>query len=82
MEWIVAGGMAAFLYTFSFCAIQERFVKQRCDAGQRLEYLTYAAREHLSVVVPDSPLNADLVRWTQDRFAGKPQNPGRRMIPR
>jgi hypothetical protein len=58
---------------------QERFVKQRCDAGQRLEYPTYAARDHLSVVGPDSPLNADLVRWTQ--LAGKPQNPGCRTIP-
>jgi hypothetical protein len=33
-----------------------------------LEYRTYAGRDHLSVVAPDSPLTRDLVQWTQDRL--------------
>lgn len=48
--------------------VQSRFVHQRCSAGQRLEYRSYAGRDHLSVVAPDSPLTADLVQWTQDRI--------------
>ena len=45
-----------------------RFVRERCDAGQVLEYRTYRGRDHLSVVAPDSPLKPDLVQWTQDRL--------------
>ena len=51
-------------------AIQARFVAQRCQEGQALEYRRYAGRHHLSVVAPDSPLNEDLVNWTQDRLSG------------
>ena len=29
-------------------------------------------RDHMGVVAGDSPLNADLVRWTKDRLAAKP----------
>jgi alpha-beta hydrolase superfamily lysophospholipase len=52
--------------------IQSEFVRRRCDAGQILEFRTYAGRDHLSVAAPDSPLTPDLVRWTQDRIAGLP----------
>jgi len=48
--------------------VQSRFVRGRCDAGEGLEYRTYAGRDHLSVVAPDSPLTRDLVQWTRDRF--------------
>jgi pimeloyl-ACP methyl ester carboxylesterase len=48
--------------------VQSRFVSERCDAGEGLEYRTYAGRDHLSVVAPDSPLTRDLVQWTQDRL--------------
>jgi pimeloyl-ACP methyl ester carboxylesterase len=48
--------------------VQSRFVRERCDAGQVLEYRTYAERDHLSVAAPDSPLMQDLVQWTQDRI--------------
>lgn len=51
--------------------IQSAFVRRRCDAGQILEFRGYAGRNHLSVVASDSPLTADLVRWTQERLAGK-----------
>jgi hypothetical protein len=48
--------------------VQSRFVRGRCDAGEGLEYRTYAGRDHLSVVAPDSPLTRDLVQWTRDRL--------------
>jgi acetyl esterase/lipase len=50
--------------------VQVRFVRKRCAAGERLEYRTYAGRDHLSVVAPDSAFTRDLVQWTRDRFAG------------
>ena len=56
--------------------IQASFVQALCNAGQALEYRTYAERDHLSVVAPDSPFIADLVRWTEDRFAGRPAPAG------
>ncbi len=52
--------------------VQSRFVRERCNAGQIMEYLTYAGRDHLSVVAPDSPLTRDLVQWTQDRIDKMP----------
>ena len=48
--------------------VQSRFVRARCAAGAALEFRTYAGRDHLSVVAPDSPLTGDLVQWTRDRF--------------
>jgi pimeloyl-ACP methyl ester carboxylesterase len=62
--------------------LQEDYVKARCDAGQRLEYRRYEGRDHLSLVAPDSPLTADLVRWTQERIAGGATEPGCRIITR
>ncbi len=53
-------------------AIQDRFVEERCAAGQALEYRTYEGRDHVSLVAQDSPLTDDLVRWTRARFAGEP----------
>jgi len=45
--------------------VQSRFARGRCDAGVGLQYRTYAGRDHLSVVAPDSPLTRDLVQWTR-----------------
>lgn len=52
--------------------VRSRFVRERCNAGQPLEYRTYAGRNHLSLVAPDSPLAPDLVQWTQDRIDRRP----------
>jgi len=49
--------------------VQAAFVARRCAAGQALEYRRYGGLDHLSLVAPDSPFSADLVRWTQQRFA-------------
>jgi acetyl esterase/lipase len=55
---------------------QARYVRRLCDAGQALEYRTYAGRGHLSLVAPDSPLTADLMHWSRARLAGEPSPPG------
>lgn len=53
-------------------ALQETYVAALCGAGHQLEYVRYQNRGHLSILTPDSPLNADLEQWTKDRFAGLP----------
>lgn len=62
--------------------IQDEYVKQRCAAGQSLSYRTYEGKDHVGVVGPDSLLNEDLVTWTLDRLAGKPQANGCETIAR
>jgi acetyl esterase/lipase len=62
--------------------VQDRYVQARCDAGQPVEYRTYAGRDHLSVLAADSPMVGDLVAWTRDRFAGTPAPDGCRTIAR
>ena len=54
----------------------DAYVEERCAAGQRLEYWTFAGRDHLSIIQPGTPLEEPLIRWTMARFANKPQAPG------
>jgi pimeloyl-ACP methyl ester carboxylesterase len=49
---------------------QDAYVKARCDAGQQVDYRTYAGRDHVPLVEPDSPAIPELVQWTKDRLAG------------
>jgi hypothetical protein len=56
--------------------VQAEWVAGRCAAGQSLLFRTYTGRDHAGVVGEDSPLIPDLLSWTQDRFAGKPQAAG------
>ncbi len=51
--------------------VQKRFVTARCSAGQKIDFRTYAGRDHVSVVASDSPLASELISWTRDRFEGK-----------
>jgi uncharacterized membrane protein HdeD (DUF308 family)/acetyl esterase/lipase len=51
-------------------AVQERFVRARCEAGNELEYRTYPDRDHVGVVAADSPLLPELIDWTRDRLEG------------
>lgn len=66
---LIAQGQAD---TLILPAMQRQYVQGRCSAGQQLDYRTYPGRDHVSLVQPDSPLIADLLSWTADRFAGKP----------
>jgi Uncharacterized conserved protein len=52
--------------------VQEKYVRDRCAAGQELVYREYPGRDHLGVVADDSPYSAELLAWTDDRFAGRP----------
>jgi uncharacterized membrane protein HdeD (DUF308 family) len=53
-------------------AVQERYVADRCAAGQAVDYRTYAGRDHVGLVRADSPLIPDLLAWTRDRLSGAP----------
>jgi pimeloyl-ACP methyl ester carboxylesterase len=54
----------------------DAYVEERCSAGQRLEYWTFAGRDHLMIVQPGTQLEELLLRWTTARFANEPQASG------
>jgi pimeloyl-ACP methyl ester carboxylesterase len=54
----------------------DAYVEERCSAGQRLKYWTFAGRDHFTIVQPGSPLEELLIRWTAARFANEPQASG------
>jgi len=55
--------------------LQSRYVAARCAAGQPIDYRIYAGRDHVSLVTNHPALDADLIAWTRDRFAGLPDTP-------
>lgn len=57
-------------------AATDAFVAQRCAAGQRLDYWTFAGLDHGAIVQPGSPLGDPLIVWMAARFANEPQKPG------
>jgi len=63
-------------------SVQAQFVKQLCASGQRLEYRTYAGRDHNGVIAADSPAIGDIVSFTHDRLHGVIQRSGCRTIAR
>jgi len=54
----------------------DAYVEERCAAGQRLEYWTFAGRDHFTIVQPGTPFEELLIRWTMARFANEPQARG------
>ena len=54
----------------------DAYVEERCAANQRLEYWTFAGRDHLTIVQPGTPLEELLIKWTTARFANEPQASG------
>src|SRR5262249_42528957 len=54
----------------------DSYVEERCSAGQRLEYWTFAGRDHFTIAEPGAPLEELLIRWTTARFANEPQANG------
>jgi pimeloyl-ACP methyl ester carboxylesterase len=54
----------------------DAYVEERCSAGQRLEYWTFADRDHFTIVQPNAPLENLLIRWTASRFANEQQTSG------
>lgn len=57
-------------------AATQDYVKERCAAGQQLQYWRLAGLDHGGIVRPGSALEAPLVAWTAARFAGEPQAKG------
>ena len=51
----------------------DAYVDDRCAAGQRLEYWTFAGHDHLTIIQPGTPLEELLINWTTARFANEPQ---------
>jgi pimeloyl-ACP methyl ester carboxylesterase len=54
----------------------DAYIDERCAAGQRLEYWSFAGIGHGGIVQPGTPLDAPLVAWTAARFADEPQPAG------
>jgi pimeloyl-ACP methyl ester carboxylesterase len=54
----------------------DAYIQERCAAGQRLEYWTFAGRDHLTIIQPGTPLEEPLFKWTTARFANEPQASG------
>jgi acetyl esterase/lipase len=54
----------------------DTYVAERCAAGQRLEYWTFAGRDHGTIVQRGTPLEEPLISWTTSRFANEPQASG------
>jgi pimeloyl-ACP methyl ester carboxylesterase len=54
----------------------DAYVEERCAAGQRLEYWTFAGRDHLTIFQRGTPLDELLIKWTTARFANEPQATG------
>jgi hypothetical protein len=52
------------------------YVAKRCAAGQRLEYWTFAGRDHSNIVQPNTPIADRLIAWTKARFANESQASG------
>ncbi|MFB6394054.1 lipase family protein [Polymorphospora lycopeni] len=61
MPVLLAQGASDPLVTL---AIQDGYVAGLAAAGQRVDYRTYAGRDHMGLVAADSPLISDLVTWT------------------
>ncbi|WP_296746678.1 lipase family protein, partial [Mesorhizobium sp.] len=55
--------------------IQQAYVAKRCAEGQPIDFRLYKGRDHLSLVAGGSPLEAELMTWTQDRLEGKAATP-------
>src|SRR5213596_3950267 len=54
----------------------DAYVEARCAAGQRLEYWTFAGRDHLTIIQLGTPLEELLISWTTARFANEPPGNG------
>src|SRR6184192_996826 len=54
----------------------DAYVEERSSTDQRLEYWTFAGRDHFTIVQPGTPLEELLITWTTARFANKPPASG------
>lgn len=64
---VVAQGLADVVVLPQVTA---EFVAARCAAGSAISFWELPGQDHLSLVQVGSPLEAPLIAWTQQRFAG------------
>jgi len=57
-------------------SVTDAYVEERCAAGQRLEYWTFAGRDHITIIQRGTPLEQPLIEWTMARFANEPPATG------
>ena len=57
-------------------SVTDAYVEERCAAGQRLEYWTFAGRDHFTMFQPGTPIEELLIKWTKARFANELQASG------
>jgi hypothetical protein len=57
-------------------AATNAYVEERCAAGQRLEYWTFAGRDHITIILRGTPLEQPLFEWAKARFANEPPATG------
>lgn len=55
-----------------FANLQDDWVADQCQAGNTIDYRTYAGRDHLTLTANDSPLSVQLGQWTIERLTGVP----------
>lgn len=53
-------------------AAQREWVRERCAAGQPLDYREFPGLDHMTLVTDDSPLTEQVVDWVGDRAADRP----------
>lgn len=52
--------------------VQDAYVDRLCTTGQPVDHRTFEGRDHVGLVMADSPLLDQLVAWTGERLAGVP----------
>lgn len=52
-------------------AAQDEYVMGLCELGVPVDYRSYAGRDHVGLVMPDSAAVAELFAWTRARFSGE-----------
>ena len=70
---VIAQGLSDIVVSSS---VTDAYVEERCAAGQRLEYWTFAGRDHFTIFQPGTPLEEPLIKWTTARFANELQASG------
>ena len=56
--------------------LYEKFVAERCAAGQALQVRVLRGMDHTGPMLPESPFLSSMIRWTQARFDGIPLGSG------
>ncbi|PKP81085.1 MAG: hypothetical protein CVT79_12465 [Alphaproteobacteria bacterium HGW-Alphaproteobacteria-18] len=52
--------------------VQASYARDRCAAGETIDYQQFDRLDHMSIIAPDAPTAPVLISWTRARFAGTP----------